>query len=94
MLAEEMRLDGNALAGPLRDMFTFEATAADATCAGCGTTTPLGALLVYAHGMGAVARCPACDSPMLRMSRMAARAGMNCWLDMRGVRSLRVAVPS
>ena len=44
MRTEEMRLDGNAAAGQLRDVFALDATAARATCATCNTTAPLGAL--------------------------------------------------
>jgi hypothetical protein len=36
MQAEEMRLDGNAAAGALRDVFARDITDAMATCAGCG----------------------------------------------------------
>ena len=69
MQAEEMRLDGNAAGGILRDVFTHEMTAALATCAGCETSRPVGALLEYGHGMGIVLRCPGCDAPVLRIVR-------------------------
>jgi hypothetical protein len=67
MRSEEMRLDGNAAGGILREVFTREMTAALATCAGCGTTGPIGALLEYGHSMGVVLRCPTCDMAMLRL---------------------------
>ncbi len=67
MQTEEMRLDGNAAGGLLREVFTREMTAALATCTGCRTTRPVGALLEYGHGMGVVLRCPACDAAMLRL---------------------------
>jgi uncharacterized protein DUF6510 len=69
MQTEEMRLDGNAAGGILRDVFTHEMTAALATCAGCGNRGAVGALLEYGHGMGIVLRCPGCDAPMLRIVR-------------------------
>jgi hypothetical protein len=69
MQIEEMRLDGNAAGGILRDVFTHEMTAALATCAGCKTMGPIGALLDYAHGMGVVLRCPTCDGAVLRIVR-------------------------
>ena len=65
MQTESMRLDGNAAGGALRDVFTREMTAAVATCAGCGTARPVGALLEYGHAMGVVLRCPDCDTAML-----------------------------
>lgn len=67
MQTEELRLDGNAAGGILRDVFTHEMTAALAACAGCGTVGPVGALLEYANGMGVVLRCPTCDTPVLRI---------------------------
>ena len=37
------RLDGNAAAGPLADLFAVDLTEARSHCAACGTTTMLGA---------------------------------------------------
>jgi uncharacterized protein DUF6510 len=67
MQTEEMRLDGNAAGGALREVFAPEMTAALATCTGCGAVGPVGALLEYGHGMGVILRCPACDTAMLRI---------------------------
>lgn len=69
MQTEELRLDGNAAGGILREVFTHEMTGALATCAGCGTTGPVGVLLEYGHRMGIVLRCPGCDTPVLRIVR-------------------------
>ena len=69
MEIEAMHLDGNAAGGILRDVFTQDMTAAVVTCAGCGTTGLIGALLDYASGMGVVLRCPTCDVPVLRIAR-------------------------
>jgi hypothetical protein len=69
MQTEGMRLDGNAAAGMLRDVFARDVTAALATCIGCRTSAPIGALLEYGQAMGVVLRCPACDTPMLRVVR-------------------------
>jgi hypothetical protein len=69
MQAEEMRLDGNAAAGALRELFARDVTAATATCAGCGASQAVGALLDYGHAMGVVLRCPGCDAVMLRLTR-------------------------
>ena len=51
----DLRLDGNAVAGTLAEVFGFDLTVCWGGCAGCGATNQLGALLVYAHGMGTVA---------------------------------------
>jgi hypothetical protein len=67
MQTEDMRLDGNAAGGLLREVFAWEMTAALATCSGCGTAGPVGALLQHGHPMGVVLRCPTCDTAMLRL---------------------------
>jgi hypothetical protein len=67
MQTEDMRLDGNAAGGALREVYARDVTAALATCAGCRSAHPVGALLEYGHAMGVVLRCPRCDAPMLRV---------------------------
>ena len=47
MRDNDLRLDGNAAGGLLNEIFPFEMTAAEATCAGCGT-----ALLRITHIRG------------------------------------------
>ena len=89
-LADALRLDGNAAAGILSELFIPDLTAARATCAGCGATTAVGALLVYAHGMGTVMRCPGCDSVVLCVTRTATAL----WLDASGARRIIIAVPA
>ena len=86
----ETRLDGNAAAGALQELFPFEMTTADATCAGCGQTNVVGALAVYKHGMGTIVRCPSCDTALIRLAKTRGRY----WLDVRGVRVLQIAVES
>jgi ribosomal protein S27E len=81
MEAEELRLDGNAAAGMLSEVLVPDATTARARCAGCGAMREMGALLVYAHGMGMVMRCPSCDAVLVRMARMR----QQLWVDLSGV---------
>jgi hypothetical protein len=69
MQTEEMRLDGNAAAGMLGELFAGDITAARATCAGCGGSAPIATLLEYGHAMGMVLRCPSCSRVMLRLVR-------------------------
>jgi len=69
MQMEEMRLDGNAAAGQLRELFAMDVTAAMATCGACGTRRPVGSLLEYGQAMGVILCCPACDAVMLRIVR-------------------------
>jgi hypothetical protein len=67
MQTEDMRLDGNAAGGALREVYARDVTGAIATCAGCKASGPVGTLLAYGHAMGVVLRCPRCDAVMLRL---------------------------
>lgn len=86
MSAETLRLDGNAAAGLLEQVFAFDVTVARSTCAGCGQTSPLGTLLLYGGEMGAVLRCPSCESVQMRVVQV--RAGYV--MEMQGVVHLEV----
>jgi hypothetical protein len=77
---DRARLDGNALAGPLREVFAVDVTAATVRCAGCARVGVVAELHVYAHAPGLVARCPACEKVVLRLVRGPDQA----WLDLRG----------
>ena len=83
---EDAYQDGNALAGPLAEIFAVDVTAAVGTCTGCKTTGPLAQLRVYSHAPGLVARCPTCDQVILRL----VRGPQEAWLDLRGTVSLRI----
>lgn len=85
--ADAPRVDGNAAAGILSELFVQDLTSARAKCAGCGMTRRIGALLVYAHGMGTVVRCPGCDRVVLRV----ARTPTHVWLDATGATSIVVS---
>ena len=89
-LVDALRVDGNAAAGILSEMFVPDLTAGSAKCAGCGVTRMIGALLVYAHGMGTVMRCPGCDGVVLRL----ARTPTHIWLDATGATSIVIAAGS
>jgi hypothetical protein len=88
MRTEEMRLDGNAAGGALREVFAPEMTAALATCTGCGTARAVGALLEFGDGMGVVLRCPGCDTAMLRIVRTPG------WLRVDASRISLLMIPS
>lgn len=68
MQAEEMRLDGNAAAGALRDVFARDVSDAMVTCRGCARQAAMAELLEYGHAMGIVLRCPGCEGVMLRFA--------------------------
>jgi hypothetical protein len=82
--------DGNALAGPLREIFAVDLTTAVGKCASCGNAGPVAALRVYTRAPGLVARCTACGEVVLRLVRGPASA----WLDLRGALSLRIDLPT
>jgi hypothetical protein len=82
----DLRLDGNAAAGLLAEIFTFDITTAHAVCNGCGAVGPIGMLSVYDLDMGAILRCPTCDTALMRISRL----DTGFWLDLRGTSVLRV----
>jgi hypothetical protein len=79
-------LDGNAAGGILREVFPFEMTLAEGTCAHCGTTSMIGAAMAYLSGMGTVIRCPSCEQVLMRITSIRG----SYWLDMQGMRALRV----
>ena len=83
----DLRLDGNAAGGLLREVFAFEVTAARGTCASCGAVGEVATLVLYAHAPGAVLRCPACGAVVLRVARGRDRV----WVDARGLRCLELA---
>ena len=86
---EDMRLDGNAIGGLLRDVFAMEMTAAVGTCNSCGAVNEVGRLHVYVHAPGTVVRCPSCEAVVMRIVRGRGRY----WLDLTGTRTLELAEP-
>jgi Family of unknown function (DUF6510) len=86
----DLRLDGNAVGGLLREVFAVEMTTARGTCGSCGTVGEMATLMVYAHAPGTVMRCPVCDAVLLRL----VRAGERMWLDARGFSWMELRAPS
>jgi hypothetical protein len=88
MKTADLKKDGNAVAGLLREVFAFEVTGATGICANCGRVAEVGAVYAYVEAPGAVLRCPVCDFVLLRVVRSDERL----WLEMRGVRSLELRI--
>ena len=86
---ETFHLDGNAAAGMLAEIFAFDMTSAQCTCAGCGHIAPVGSLRLYGGQMGSVLRCPSCDLVQMRVVSVPGGEGQY-WLDMRGVALLGI----
>lgn len=87
METADMKLDGNAIGGLLREIFTMEMTAAEATCASCSAVNAIGRVDVYMHAPGTVVRCPSCEQVLMRIVRGRGRY----WVDLSGTRTLEFA---
>ncbi len=87
---DDRRLDANAAAGPLAELFTVDLTVAVATCASCGSSGPLAAHDLYADAPALVVRCPHCSGVVLRY----ASTDGTIRLDLTGTRLLTVTVPT
>ncbi|HEY0472536.1 MAG TPA: DUF6510 family protein [Kribbella sp.] len=79
-------LDGNAAAGALREIFAVDLTTASAQCASCGRTGVFAEARLYLDAPGMVARCPGCESVLLRVVSRPS----DTYLDLRGLTYLRV----
>lgn len=81
------RLDGNAAAGLLREIFALEMTTAHCTCAECGAVWSVGALHLYGGGMGSVLRCASCEAVVLCI----ASGPAGYFIELRGLMRIRWA---
>lgn len=77
MEGEELRVDGNAIAGALGEVFVDEMTSARIACKGCGNVESVGAEHAYVQAPGIVLRCTHCDSALVVMTRTGGR--MRVW---------------
>jgi hypothetical protein len=85
----ELMVDGNALAGLLRDVFAHDMTSARIACSGCGEAEPIGAEHAYVQAPGIVLRCRHCEGVLLVMTR----GGGRYLLGFQGSRWLEIAEP-
>jgi hypothetical protein len=86
---ERLRLDGNAAAGLLQEIFAVEVTTLVGTCVSCGATDEVGAVHVY-RAAGTVLRCPHCDSVLMKL----VTDGERTWVDLRGVAAFELRAPT
>ena len=84
---DTLMLDGNAVAGLLREVFAVEMTTAIATCDGCGAADAVGATHVF-RGAGIVMRCRHCENALVTIVRDDARVS----IGFPGVRALQVTI--
>jgi hypothetical protein len=84
----QLRLDGNAAAGILREVFVHELSAARGACASCGGIAPLGGqhLYMYPLSPGAVLRCATCQEILIVLVHAGGRYRLGLrgltWLEM------------
>ncbi len=79
-------LDGNAIAGLLREVFGAEMTIAIGTCAHCGSRRHVAEAAVYLRGPGTVVRCRDCTGLLMAFTRV---RSMYC-VDLTGLSDLAV----
>jgi DNA-directed RNA polymerase subunit RPC12/RpoP len=83
---DKLRLDGNAAAGNLGEVFSFEVTTAHYACERCGRVAHIGEAMAYMTEIGTIVRCPNCDNALIRLAHNSGRR----WIDLRGIRYLQV----
>ena len=89
MRDQDLRLDGNAAAGLLQDIFVHELTGARGACAGCGAVGEIGAQHLYMtpRSPGAVLRCATCTSILMVVVHAEGRFRVGLqglvWLEMQ-----------
>lgn len=79
-------VDGNALAGPLSELFNADMTVATGRCAHCSDVSPLARAMVYEDEMGIVVRCSSCEDVLMTIVHSEA----STCIDLSGVRSLEI----
>jgi Family of unknown function (DUF6510) len=80
--------DGNALAGPLSEVFAVEVTTAIGRCRSCGGSSEVATFRVYGPDPGLVGRCPHCEDVLLRV----VRTPNALWLDLGGMSALQILI--
>ena len=69
---DEQRVDGNAAAGDLQELFAVEVTTIVGVCDGCGTEAPLAEAVAW-MGPGVTLRCRGCDAVLARVVSLPGR---------------------
>lgn len=83
-----MRVDGNAAAGALAEIFGRDVSLAVASCAQCGSAAEVARCIAYVTPMGIVLRCAECDAVLA----VVVESRGTRQFTMAGLRSLRVAI--
>ena len=91
MEGTELKLDGNAMAGLLHEVFIEDVTDARGACASCGSIADIGRQYAYMYPQspGAVLRCAGCESVLM----VVVRTRSHVRFGLRGLAWLEVAQP-
>ncbi len=81
-----MRVDGNAVAGALAEVFGRDVSLSVASCAHCGFSGVLAECIAYVTPLGSVLRCAGCEG----LLAVVTSAGGRMRVSMPGVRSLEL----
>jgi hypothetical protein len=81
----DLLLGGDAAARLVQQIFIPDVTLAKIRCEACDSVSGIGSLTVYAGPMGAVLKCAACDSVLMRV----VDTPHGLWLEMSGTRNVR-----
>lgn len=84
----QLRLDGNAAAGMLQEVFVHDLSGARGACASCGAVAQMGSQHLYMNPLspGAVLRCSTCQEILL----VFVHAGGRYRLGLRGISWLEI----
>jgi hypothetical protein len=79
-------VDGNALAGPLSEIFAVDLTGSRGRCAHCGDVAVIAQSMVYATSTGTVATCSACGGVLLTI----VEDGDRTWVSLTGLSAFEI----
>ena len=85
-MADERRLDGNAIGGMMLELFGVEMTTVTKICGSCGTADVFAQTEVYMDAPGTVVRCAHCKAVLMRVVRGRDRT----WVDLSGLRTIEL----
>jgi len=80
------RIDGNALAGPLSEIFRSDMTLASGECRGCGHAMLLADTIVEMDDAGFIVMCPSCTHVLFTVVKNDKRT----WIDLQGLAGLGI----
>jgi uncharacterized protein DUF6510 len=85
-VADERRLDGNAIGGVMLELFGVEMTTAVGVCGSCGAHEQMARAEVYLDAPGIVVRCTHCKAVQVTIVRAPDRS----WLNFSGLTSVEI----